>query len=77
MVGLRLQEARGSRGEYNSEEENIMNQLKFDKKTKIKGYSELLVTIEYIPTEIGVMDYDLTVYFENFLHSPSFEVKLR
>lgn len=67
----------GNRFEYDQEEEKIINQLKFEKKLKIKGYSELSIPIEFVPTEIGNIVYDLVVYFENYLHSPPIDLVLR
>lgn len=76
-AGSRTPRGQQAKPDYDHEEEKIMSQLKFDKKTKIKGYSELLIPIEYTPTEIGSVDYDIIVYFENFLHSPPIEVTIR
>lgn len=68
---------RDQRPDYDQEEEKMINQLKFEKKTRIKGYSEISVPIEFVPTEIGVFDYQLVIYFDNFLHSPPINVLLR
>ena len=63
--------------EYDQEEEKIINQLKFEKRLKIKGYSELSIPIEFVPTEIGAVEYPLIVYFENYLHSPPINLLLK
>jgi hypothetical protein len=43
----------------------------------IKGYSTLSIPIQFIPTDIGEMDVELLVYFENYIHSPPINVKFK
>ena len=55
----------------------LLNQLKFDKVFKIKGYSSINISFTYVPTKIGYIDLQLVCYFENFLHSPSIDFVLK
>ena len=54
-----------------------LSQLKFQKVTKIQGYSILELPFTFIPNEKGEFNLSLLVYFENFMYSPPIEILLK
>jgi hypothetical protein len=60
-----------------NEDDYILDQLFFAKSGKIEGYSTIKIPITYKPKEIGSWETKINVYFENFLHSPPINLKIR
>ena len=54
-----------------------LEQLKFQRVSKIQGYSTLEIPFTYIPGEKGEFNLKLLVYFENFMYSPPVEITLK
>lgn len=54
-----------------------MSQLKFQKTATIGSYCSLVIPIEFTPSEVGPLDFEMVVYFENYLHSPPIHIKLQ
>ncbi|CAK81749.1 unnamed protein product (macronuclear) [Paramecium tetraurelia] len=62
------------------DEEGILpylKQLKFQRQHVLQGYSMLKIPIQYIPAEVGPFSLPLTLYYENFLHSPPCQIEIR
>jgi len=64
-------------GPDDQDEENFMSQVKFQKTAIIGGYSSLTIAVEYTPSEVGPINFDMVAYFENYLHSPPINMKIQ
>ena len=79
-----IRNSKGGKSMTSLEEENeddkyealIISQLTFEKISKIKGYSNLVIPIIYKPTEVGPFELVIQAYFENYLHSPAIIINL-
>lgn len=61
----------------NSDEGDILAELRFQKMFKVEGYSSLSIPIKYIPKHIRQWSTVIELCFENFMHSPPIRVELR